>query len=188
MNYIEQAIESINQRISKLQAAREAMAALVPELISLPVAAIQPTTQPATAAPRKVRAAVAKVTASRPPAKAKRGPYKKRAASAGIAVPVEQGAPAEPVEVNITNGAPATFAGAIKRLVRTAANPLTIQEIINTIQERWPDLAEGKDGNNVMVNLSYWASQGKCEKLGRGAMATFKVPDAGYFQETQSAD
>jgi hypothetical protein len=179
MNYIQQAIEVINERIAKLQAAREALIVLVPELISLPVAA-KPTQPTATAAPHKVRAAVAKAP------KAKRGPYKKRAELATVQTSAAPQPKAEAKTGAIaTIDAPATFAGAIKRLVRTAAKPLTIQEIINTIQERWPDLADGKDGNNVMVNLSYWASQGKCEKIGRGALATFKVLDTDYFQEIE---
>lgn len=82
-------------------------------------------------------------------------------------------------------GAPQTFAGAVKRVVRDSKSPLTVAAIFAAIETRWPSLAEGKDGGNVMANLSYASSQGKCEKIGIGAMATFKALDASYFQETE---
>ena len=85
----------------------------------------------------------------------------------------------------IPSGSPRSFAGAIKRVVREATVPPTVAMIYATIQTRWPSLAEGKDAGNVMANLSYATSQGKCEKLGMGSLATFRVLDPAYFQETE---
>ena len=107
--------------------------------------------------------------------------------------PVENLAPPAPLEKPKIEGeklpeklpAPASFSKALNRVMSEAhavSKVLTVAEIFAAIETRWPDLAEGKDGSNVMVNLSYAAGQGKCEKLGRGALATFRILDADYFK------
>ncbi|MEI6076729.1 MAG: hypothetical protein WCS94_14195 [Verrucomicrobiota bacterium] len=172
MNHVQQTIQHINSRISTLTTMRDALASFEQELISLAETAPKPAkpAKPAKAARRTPRPAVVR---------ASKAPAKRATVAAAPAATASSAAPA--------NGEPVTFAGAIKRMVRESAKPMTISEIYSAIQSRWPALAEDKDGNNVMVNLTYWASQGKCEKLGRGALATFKVLEPEYFQETQTA-
>ncbi len=71
--------------------------------------------------------------------------------------------------------------------MRESSNPLTIGQIYIAVEAKWPALCEGKDTTNIMANLSYAAAQGKCEKLGRGEMATFKILDAEFFKEIEQA-
>ncbi len=81
--------------------------------------------------------------------------------------------------------APHTFAGAVKRVLRESKTPPTVAALYDAISTRWPDLAEDKDAGNVMANLEYAAGQGNCEKLGRGALATFRILKPEYFEETE---
>lgn len=83
-------------------------------------------------------------------------------------------------------GDPATFSGACKRVMRESEAPLTVAEIYTLVQAAWPALCDGKDASNVMANLTYAAAQNKCEKLGRGEQATFRILDAEYFKESEA--
>ena len=189
MNHIEQTIDALNQRIGNLTLVRDALVKILPELIFLPATA---PAQPAPAARRATRVAGAKGAPKATPKK--RGPYKPRAGKVTspqsgegeAARPTKAPAPAAaPLASAGSAPAPATFAGALKRVVREAGKPLTVSEVFKAIESRWPALAEGKDGGNVMANLSYAAAQGHCEKLRRGEMATFRILKADYFDESE---
>jgi len=94
---------------------------------------------------------------------------------------------AETVKVILNgDGTPGTFAGACKRVMREASHALTVVEIFTAVESRWPALCAEKDAGNVAANLSYQAAQGKCEKIGMGNMATWRILDAEFYKETES--
>lgn len=142
---------------------------------------------------KKPRKYARRENANPPPAepaeKPKRKYTRKVTASRPLSAPAPAVVPAAPAPASSSDTPPGTFAGAVKRVMREGhaqGKLLMVAEIFAAIEARWPELAAEKDGNNVMVNLAYAASQGKCEKVGRGALATFKILDAGYFKETET--
>ncbi len=84
----------------------------------------------------------------------------------------------------IPNGQPPiTFGGALKRVMREAVHPVTVDEAFNAVQSRWPSLTEDRERKNAQENIFYWQSKGYVEKNGIGALATYKVIDQEFFKE-----
>jgi hypothetical protein len=76
---------------------------------------------------------------------------------------------------------PETFAAAVKKVMHESAKPLSVTEIFQAVQTRWPGVIGEKDASNVAANVAYWAANGKLEKLGMGSLVTFKIIDADFF-------
>lgn len=89
--------------------------------------------------------------------------------------------------INETLTPPTTFAGAMKQVLREAAGGLTITQIFDAVQTRWPSILERDKGlpydiSNVEANIKYWFAQQKVDKHGIGAQATYTVVDKDFFQ------
>ena len=87
------------------------------------------------------------------------------------------------VEKILGTGAPTTFAGACKRVLREAPGGLTLAAVIESVSNQWPDLCGEKNLQTVASNLTYWTSKGYAEKVGSGSLATFRVLDKEFFKE-----
>jgi hypothetical protein len=83
--------------------------------------------------------------------------------------------PAPPGEKSVS------FSDAIKMAISFLANP-TGNEILAEARKQNPAAMAGKDKANVMTGLYYWWTQGKIEKNGTGATATWKILDAEFFK------
>ena len=92
-----------------------------------------------------------------------------------------------PVAQKSSGDVPATFAGAMKRVMRESQKHLTVNEIFIAIQTGWPALIEERDARNVSMNVAYWASKSHVEKHGMGAMATFEVKNRDFFKEIEQS-
>ena len=82
--------------------------------------------------------------------------------------------------------APSTFAGACKRVLREATAPISTATIFAAIKAQWPHLLGDKQEDNIEANLRYWASKQFCDKLGTGALATYRVIDQEFFKEVEA--
>jgi hypothetical protein len=97
---------------------------------------------------------------------------------------VETAAQAAAVVDTVLHG-PQSFAGACKRVLREAKNPMSVNDVFDAVQTRWPSICGDRDASHAAANVTYWTSKGYMEKIGMGAQATFRILKPEFFQETE---
>ena len=78
---------------------------------------------------------------------------------------------------------PASFGSALKRVMRESVHPVTVDEVFNAVQTRWPSLCVDRDRKNAQENIFYWLSKSYVDKIGISPLATYKVIDQEFFKE-----